>query len=79
MGGTLIRRKMLRTLRPIASRAVYRNARTVHVVSKPEAGGQAAPSYKYKFLKEPATTAVSQLHISQKPLADDQIVGCPFR
>jgi hypothetical protein len=38
-------------------------ARQVHVVSKPEAGGQTSPTYKYKFLKEPATTAVSQLSL----------------
>lgn len=49
--------------RPLATtaRAVRRTGiRQVHIVSKPEAGGQSAPSYKYKFLSEPATTAVSQ-------------------
>ena len=51
-----------KTLSPISARALRRNARAVHVVSKPEAG-QTAPTYKYKFLKEPATTAVRQLSL----------------
>jgi hypothetical protein len=53
-----------KTISPISARAIRRNARAVHVLSKPEAGAQTAPTYKYKFLKEPATTAVSRLSIS---------------
>lgn len=56
----LIYRMLWKTISPISARALRRNARAVHVVSKPEAG-QTAPTYKYKFLKEPATTAVSYL------------------
>lgn len=52
-----------RNLTPATSR-VIRNARSIHVVSKPEIGSQTSPSYKYKFLKEPATTAVRQLPVS---------------
>jgi hypothetical protein len=54
-------RMLWKTLSPITARGLRRNARAVHVLSKPEAGAQTAPTYKYKFLKEPATTAVSHL------------------